>query len=376
MLFTRCFLQSVVMTVLAGLSVYAALAEAQVTTNPYRGIYGWEKPPQGRAQLGVVAGIYTDPDKKHIWVLTRCEGDGNACLGSKVDPVLKFDMDGNVVKAFGAGMFVWPHGFFVDHEGNVWVTEGAPAGEARGAAGHKVGKGHQVFKFSPEGKVLMTLGEAGVPGDDQTHFNGPSHVLVAPNGDIWVTDGHRGGNNRLVKFDKNGKYLMQIGGGVKSATMERGLFNDPHHIAMDSQGRLFISDRGNNRIQIFDQQGKHISVWTQFGRPSAIAIDAQDRIYVVDGTSASPRPLVDSTGRGSTRSGNEGVNNPGYESGIRIGDARTGWITEFIPETVLTTRDGNTRGVNMEFIGLDPQGNIYAGEVEGQRLVKFVRVRK
>ena len=360
------------------LTLAPAFAGAQVTTNPYRGIYGWEKPPQGRSELGVVAGIYTDPDKRHIWVLTRCEGDGNACLGSKVDPVLKFDMDGNVVKAFGAGLFVWPHGFFVDHEGNVWVTEGAPAGEARGAEGHKVGKGHQVFKFSPDGKVLMTLGVAGVPGDDQTHFNGPSHVFVVPQtGDIWVTDGHRGGNNRLVKFDKNGKYLMQVGGGVKAATLERGLFNDPHHIAMDSQGRLFISDRGNNRIQIFDQQGKLISVWTQFGRPSAIAIDAQDRIYVVDGTSASPRPLADVTdGRSRTNSGNEGVNNPGYESGIRIGDARTGWITEFIPETVLTTRDGRTRGVNMEFIGLDPQGNIYAGEVEGQRLVKFVRVRK
>ena len=361
--------------VIASMVIAGTQATAQVSTNPYRAIYGWEKPPQGRAQLGVVAGIYTDPDKKHIWVLTRCEGDGNACLGSKVDPVLKFDMDGNVVKAFGAGMFVWPHGFFVDHEGNVWVTEGAPAGEARGAEGHKVGKGHQVFKFSPEGKVLMTLGEAGVPGDDETHFNGPSHVLVAPSGEIWVTDGHRGGNNRLVKFTKDGKYIMQIGGGVKSATMERGLFNDPHHIAMDSQGRLFISDRGNNRIQIFDQQGKLISVWTQFGRPSAIAIDAQDRIYVVDGTSASPRPLALS-GSGSTRSGNEGVNNPGYESGIRIGDAKTGWITEFIPETVLTTRDGRTRGVNMEFIGLDPEGNIYAGEVEGQRLVKWVRVRK
>ncbi len=283
-----------------------------------------------------------------------------------------------MVKAFGAGLFVWPHGFFVDHEGNVWVTEGAPAGEARGAEGHKVGKGHQVFKFSPDGKVLMTLGVAGVPGDDQTHFNGPSHVFVVPQtGDIWVTDGHRGGNNRLVKFDKNGKYLMQVGGGVKSATLERGLFNDPHHIAMDSQGRLFISDRGNNRIQIFDQQGKLISVWTQFGRPSAIAIDAQDRIYVVDGTSASPRPLADvRDGPSRTNSGNEGVNNPGYESGIRIGDARTGWITEFIPETVLTTRPPRTRGVNMEFIGLDPQGNIYAGEVESQRLVKWVRVRR
>jgi len=348
---------------------------AQITTNPYRAIYGWEKLPAGR-KLGVLAGIYMDPDGKHLWMLSRCEGDGNACLNSKVDPVLKFDLNGNLVKSFGASLFNWPHGFFVDHEGNVWVTEGAPAGEARGAEGHKAGKGHQVFKFSPEGKVLMTLGQAGVPGDDQTHFNGPSHVFVAPNGEIWVTDGHRGGNNRLVKFAKDGKYIMQVGGGVKSATMEKGLFNDPHHIAMDSQGRLFISDRGNNRIQIFDQQGKHLAVWTQFGRPSSIAIDKQDRIYVVDGTSASPRPLVDANPNGSTRSGNPGVNNPGYESGIRIGDARTGWITEFIPEMPLTTTNGRWGGVNMEFIGLDNDGNIYAGEVQAQRLVKWVRTRK
>lgn len=349
---------------------------AQVSTNPYRAVYGWEKLPASRGKLGVVAGIYMDPDGKHIWMLSRCEGDGNACLNSKVDPVLKFDLDGNLVKSFGAGLFNWPHGFFVDREGNPWVTEGAPAGEARGAEGHKVGKGHQVFKFSPEGKVLMTLGVAGVPGDDETHFNGPSHVMVAPNGEIWVTDGHRGGNNRLVKFTKAGKFIMQIGGGVKSATMERGLFNDPHHLAVDSQGRIFVSDRGNNRIQIFDQAGKHLAVWTQFGRPSSIAIDAQDRIYVVDSTSASPRPLEETRASATTRSGNPGVNNPGYESGIRIGDARTGWITEFIPETALTTTNGRLGGVNMEFIGLDLQGNIYAGEVQGQRLVKFVRVRK
>jgi hypothetical protein len=366
-----------VLVVVGGVSV-----GAQISTNSYRAIYGWEKMPAGRDALGVVAGIYTDPDKKHIWMLTRCEANGNACLASKVDPVLKFDMNGNVVKSFGAGMFVWPHGFFVDHEGNVWVTEGAPAGEARGAEGHKVGKGHQVFKFSPDGKVLMTLGVAGMHGDDQTHFNGPSHVLVAPNGEIWVADGHRGGNNRVVKFTKDGKFIKQIGGGVKDASLERGRFNDPHHLAMDSRGRLYVSDRGNNRIQVFDQEGTLISVWTQFGRPSAIAIDGQDRIYVVDGTSASPRPLALGPSSGRTTSGNEYANNPGYESGIRIGDSQTGWITEFIPEMPLTSMPtaggaaGRMRGVNMEFVGLDPEGNIFAGEVESQRLVKWVRVRK
>ena len=232
----------------------------------------------------MVAGIYADPDGKHMWLMDRC--GGNNCAGVDVDPILKFDLQGNFVKSFGKGLFGWPHGFFVDHEGNLWVTEGSPAGERRGEAGFRIGKGHQVFKLSPEGEVLMTLGEAAVPGDDQTHFNGPSHVLVAPNGEIWVTDGHRGGNNRLVKFSSDGTFIMQIGGGMESATAERGLFNDPHHLAMDSRGRLFISDRGNNRIQIFEQEGTFLGLWTHFGRPSSIAIDDQDRIYVVDGTTS------------------------------------------------------------------------------------------
>ena len=341
-----------------------AESTAQVTTNPYRAVYGWEKLPEGR-QMGVPSGIYPDRDGEHIWILARCGADN--CAGSDLDPILKFDGDGNLVKSFGAGLFGWPHGFFVDHEGNVWVTEGSPAGEPRGEAGFKLGKGHQVFKFSPDGELLMTLGTAGVHGDGPNHFNGPSHVMVAPNGDIWVTDGHRGGNNRLVKFSKDGKFIQQWGGGVGSASAERGLFNDPHHLAMDSQGRIFVSDRGNNRIQIFDQEGNLLEVWTQFGRPSAIFIDDQDTIYVTDGTSTAVRPGADGT---------PGANNPGYERGIRIGDARTGWVTAFIPEVEIFAGDGRPRGVAVEFLGVDAEGNIYVGEVQSQRLVKYVRVRR
>jgi DNA-binding beta-propeller fold protein YncE len=323
---------------------------AQVVTNPYRAVYDSFKLPTGRT-WGVPAGIYEDPDKKHIWVMDRC--GGNNCAGVDVDPFLKFDLNGNFVKSFGKGVFGWPHGFFVDHEGNVWGTEGGPVGERRGEPGFKMGKGHQVHKFSPDGKLLLSLGVANVAGDDQTHFNGPSHVAVDRNGDIWVTDGHRGGNNRLVRYSKDGKFKMQIGGGIKSASHERGLFNDPHNIAFDSQGRIFISDRGNNRIQIFDPEGKFLSVWYQFGRPSSVAIDANDTIYAIDGTS-NPR------------------SNPGWEKGIRIGSARTGWVTHFIPELqMLNPETGGT--VDAEFIGVDHVGNIYAGEVQGQKLVKYVR---
>jgi len=363
--------RSIFVTLFAVVALIAAAESSAQHSNPYRAYYGWAKLPEGRA-LGVVAGIYLDPDGQHMWLMDRC--GGNNCAGVDVDPILKFDLQGNLVKSFGRGLFGWPHGFFVDHEGNLWVTEGSPAGEPRGEAGFKIGRGHQVFKLSPEGEVLMTLGEAAVPGDDKMHFNGPAHALVAPNGEIWVADGHRGGNNRLVKFSKDGEYLMQIGGGVESATAERGLFNDPHHIAMDSRGLLYISDRGNNRIQIFEQDGTFVGLWTHFGRPSSIAIDNDDRIYVVDGTTSLT---------GIRRKGFSCGVSGGYDRGIWIGNARTGSVETFIPELQLTgfTESGQPLGVDQEFIGLHPDGSILVGEVEigeraGRRLVQWIRVRE
>src|SRR5207249_8287639 len=141
---------------------------------------------------------------------------------------------------FGAGMFIFPHGLFVDRDGNVWVTDGRGKG----------GKGHQVFKFSPDGKLLMTLGKAGVTGDGPDTFNSPSDVLVAPSGDIFVADGHGPQTNaRIVKFDKSGKFLTSWGGHGSGENQLEG----PHALAMDSQGRLFVGDRTNNRVQVFDQ---------------------------------------------------------------------------------------------------------------------------
>jgi len=318
-----------------------------VANNPYRAVHGWERLPEGR-KLGVASGIFPDHDGRHMWILDRC--GANNCAGSDLDPILKLDMDGNLVDSFGAGYLAWPHGFYVDREGNVWVTEGAPAGDRRGDAGFKMGMGHQVFKFNPEGDVVMTLGTAGVPGEGSNYFNGPSGVAVAPNGDIWIVDGHRGGNNRLVRFSKDGKFIRALGGGVGSESAEPGRFNDPHDIAIDAQGRIFVADRGNNRTQIFDQDGNFIAQWTQFGRPSGIFIDANDIIYVGDGMSNAQW-------------------NPGWERGIRIGDAKTGWVTSFIPDPEMDAGSG------VEFLAVDGQGNIYAGEVGRQRLVKYVRVR-
>ena len=318
-----------------------------VANNPYHAVHGWEKLPNGW-KLGVPSGIFPDPDGKHIWMLSRC-GE-NHCANSDQDAIFKFDLEGNVVKSFGSGLFSFPHGFFLDHEGYLWVTEGAPAGDRREVEGLKRGLGHQVFKLNQNGKVVMTLGKAGVSGYGPNLFNGPSGVLIAPSDDIWITDGHRGGNNRIVKFTSDGKFLLEIGGGVESKSGDPGKFNDPHDIAMDARGRILIADRGNNRIQIFDQQGKLLEVWTQFGRPSTVFVDTKGIVYAGDGMSNDQW-------------------NPGWERGIRMGDVETGWVTAFIPDSVAPT------GTGVEFLGVDFQGNIYAGEVGRQRLVKYVRFR-
>lgn len=333
--------------ILIVLSSPPLLSAQSVANNPYRAVYGWEQLPEGRV-LGVVSGIQADPDGEHVWILERC--GANQCAGSELHPIHKFDWSGNLIQSVGAGLFAWPHGFHVDLDGNLWVTEGAPENDARGAAGFAVGKGHQVFKLSPQGEVLMTLGVAGQPGDDERHFNGPAGVLVAPNGEIWVADGHRGGNNRIVKFAADGSFIEAWGGGVGSESRELGRFDDPHDLAIDARGRLFVADRGNNRIQIFDQEGALLEVWTQFGRPSGIHIDDADRIYVADGMS-------------------DANWNPGWERGIRIGDAGRGWVTSFIPDAELA------QGSGMEFLSTDPEGSILAGEVGRQRLVRYVRIR-
>jgi DNA-binding beta-propeller fold protein YncE len=331
---------------------HAPAAVAQSGNNPYRLMYGWEHMPGGRA-MGIVSGVYPTPDGEHLWILERC--GANNCAGSDLDPIHLFDLDGNVIRSLGAGLFAWPHGFDVDDEGNFWVTEGAPAGDERGEPGFGLGMGHQVIKLSPSGDVLMRLGEAGVPGDDESHFNGPSAVHVAPNGEIWVADGHRNGNNRIVKFAPDGTFLFAIGGGVGTESKEAARFDDPHDIKMDSQGRVFVADRGNNRIQIFSEDGELLSIWTQFGKPSGLFIDADDTLYVSDGLSGVERPGW--------------RDNFGWERGIRIGSARTGWVEHFILDSQVENGSG------IEFLAADHGGNIYAGEVGNQRLAVYVRTR-
>jgi hypothetical protein len=157
--------------------------------NPYRTIPNWGTLPEGRS-WGSTSAVAIDPDGTSVWVAERC-GESVppsrinpalpfACDGSKLDPILKFDTSGKLLKSFGAGLLLFPHGMHVDGAGNAWVTDGLGRGS----------KGHQVFKFSPDGKVLLALGKPNTPGSGPDEFNAPSAVVTAPNGDIFVADGH------------------------------------------------------------------------------------------------------------------------------------------------------------------------------------------
>ena len=334
--------------VVVGLGAGVALV-AQSLPNPYRIVNDWAKLPGGRT-MGAVGGVTMDPDGRHIWAVIRCDAGperfGWECRDSDLDPVLKFDPDGNVVESFGGGLFIWPHGIDVDNSGNVWVTDAVS--EARTPQGTR---GHQVIKFSPTGEVLMTLGTPGHAGVGRNSFNAPADVVVADNGDVFVADGHGDDtNNRVVKFSTDGTYMKEWG----KTGYGPGEFRTLHALAMDTAGRIFVGDRSNNRIQIFDQDGEFLTQWTQFGRPSGISFDPRGRIYVADSES-------------------DDVQNPGWEMGIRIGDAKTGWVSEFVLFPWGDPRDVSGNGA--EFVAVDREGNMYGGEPRPRRLQKYVRVR-
>jgi len=312
----------------------ASLAAQQVS---YRTITDHFKLPDGR-KIGSTVGITIDRDGSSVWVFERC--GSNNCVGSSVAPILKFDASGKMVKAFGAGMFIRPHGIHIDRDGNLWVTDGeGPDGKDP----RRDSKGHQVFKLNQDGKVLMTLGKAGVAGDGPDTFNMPSAVLIAPNGDIFVGDGHGGASNaRVLKFSKDGRLIKTWG--KKGAAP--GDFETPHSLAMDSRGRLFVGDRENNRIQIFDQDGKFLEEWKQFGRPSGIFIDRNDVLYVADHQS-------------------DAKTNPGFRKGITIGSARDGKVSTFM-------LDPDPEG-SQEGVAVDVNGNIYGSLTGGMALKKYVK---
>ncbi len=329
--------------------VLASVSFAQVRDNRFNPSadfsidYNFFKMRTGRP-IGSTAGISVSPDGESIWVFDRC--GANDCVGSDLDPIMQFDLEGNQLTSFGANMFVRPHGLHIDFEGNVWVTDGeGPNGEDP----RREGKGHQVFKFSPNGEVLMALGKPGVAGEGDYEFNQPSSVLVAPDGNIFVGDGHGGASNsRIMKYNSSGKFILSWG----SHGSEAGQFAVPHDLAMDSRGRLFVGDRGNNRVQIFDQDGNFIVEWEQFGRPSGLFIDDNDMLYVTDSSSEN---------RGPARSSK---NSSPYAEGVRVANVKDGSVTLFL--------DDPQENGSQEGIAVDKAGNIYGSLTGGRALRKYL----
>jgi DNA-binding beta-propeller fold protein YncE len=281
---------------LAVLAAHMIQVSPAGAASPYKVVPGWGQ-LTAPLKWGEVPNVAIDP-KGTVFVFTRGE-----------PPVVELTAAGKVVKTWGQGMFVWPHGIRFDREGNLWITDGRAAD----------GNGQMVYKLSSDGsKVLMTLGTKGVSGDGPNEFNGVTDVAIAPNGDIFVSDGHV--NSRIVKFTKDGKFIKTWG---KKGTGP-GEFNLPHSIAFDSRGRLLVADRSNKRIQLFDQDGKFLEEWKQFGEASGIFIMADDTLYVTDWQD---------------------------KKAIFIGSAKDGSIKETIEG--LTLAEGLT---------VDKQGNIYAAE--------------
>ena len=341
--------------------------------NPYRTVKDYFKLPAGRT-WGSTSAVEIDRDGRSIWIAERCGlnncFDRQAGRMSQLPTILKFDVSGNLLTAFGAGLLVFPHGIHVDLDGNIWVTDGQDDGPPRAERGAAPGapaaaaptpaapdgpigplpgatRGNQVWKFSPNGQVLLTLGKPGgepAPG----YFYQPNDVVTSANGDIFVSEGHGAGNNRIFKFDRTGRLIKQwgrLGAGP-------GEFDGPHALAIDSQGRLLVGDRNNNRIQIFDLNGNYLGQMHQFSRPSGLYLTRDDILYVTDSES-------ESVAR----------NHNGWKRGIRWGSLKDGRVLGFIPDPVAVATGTSAA----EGVAVDAAGNIYGAEVGPKGVARYVR---
>jgi len=325
-------------------TAFGAAANAQVSApcvndapNPYHLVNDWAHMPRSWAPTN---NVFVDA-KDNVWVMDRCDDKG--CLGSNNAPIWELSPEGKVLNNFGAGMFAFPHTVKPDAQGNIWAIDG----DAR------EGKGNQVVKFSPDGKVLLTLGKAGQGGKGLDVFDRPTGIAFAPNGNIFISEGHAPGfgNSRIMEFDRSGKFIKTFG----HLGSGDGELKGPHVLAFDSQGRLFVADRSNSRVAIFDQNGKFLAAWKQFGRPSGIFIDKNDVLYVSDSESEDA-PAKD-------------TNNPGCKRGIRVGSARTGKVDYYIPPPPVS----DPKLPPPEGVAADSHGNIYAAAVPAKSVYKYVR---
>jgi len=316
--------------------------------DPYFMMPNWGETPPGREEWGRVSGVGVDKDGEHIWVAERCGFD--LCIGSDVPVVLEYAPDGTLVKSFGGGIFMRPHGLHVDADGNIWVTDvRSPSADDLAEHPGEAAKGHQVVKFSPDGDVLMVLGTPGEAGDPQDgKLNQPNDVATAPNGDVYVSEGHGpNGPGRISRFTSDGRFIESFGEPGEGP----GQFRVPHALAIDAEGHLFVADRSNNRVQVFDLDGTFVAEWHQFGRPSDVFVSYDERLFTVD-----------------YESGEEDTN-PGYRRGVYIGDAQTGRVTGFVPGHEV---DNTPLGMAGEGIVMTSDGTLYVGEVVLRGMTKYV----
>jgi DNA-binding beta-propeller fold protein YncE len=350
-----------IVTMTATLGVVARAQQSNQTQlpNPYRLVENWPTIPKtmNKGRWGELIRADIDP-KGNIWVFHRCfntvPAGAATCVGRTEPPILQFDPSGKLLSSFGSGVFAFPHGFTVDGDGNIWASDANANETVLGMSAKRPDgtiRGHQVFKFDQSGKVLMTLGKAGVRGNGPDTFDAPTGVGIGRNGDIFVTDGH-GKNDRVVKFSKDGKFIKSWGHHGSGP----GEFDQPHDISIGgSQGRVYIADRANNRVQVFDQDGTFIAAWKQFGRPSAVYVSKDDQLYVSDSHSNSKL-------------------NPGFTRGITIGSAKDGTLTAFIVDPDVDQADLN-RISGASGITADDDGTIYAADVGSHNLRKYVKAK-
>jgi sugar lactone lactonase YvrE len=300
--------------------------------NPYHLVTNWAQTPRPWAPVNAV----TIDSRDNIWVFDRCGKEG--CSGSNNAPIFELSPDGKTMKNFGAGEFASAHGLAVDKDGNVWAADFQA----------KDGKGMQVIKFSPDGKVLLKLGTAGKQGTGAGEFNQPTGVAALSNGDIVVIEGHGSKLNKsqVSIYTKDGKLVRTF----SSHGTGEGQLTEPHAVAVDTQDRIYVADRTGNRVNVYDKTGKFVTSWKQFGRPSGVYVDKNGLIYVADSQS-------------------DEKTNPGCKMGIRIGSVKDGKVMYFIPPPAGT----NEKTPPPEGIAVDSKGNIYAAAVQRQEILKYAK---
>ena len=302
-------------------------------TNPYRMLEHW--PNLEEIKPGAAIGIVPD-GKGGVWLQHR-----------SVPAIVHIDASGTIVKRFDV-TFSSSHGMCRDRDGNFWALDSGPFGDSPDAGV----KGNQVFKFSPDGKLLLTLGKAGVSKAGQDTFLQPVACTATPDGNILIADGHwprpskaPQDGDRLVWFTRDGKFIKEFG----KHGRKPGEFMGPHGLAFDSQGRLFVADRSNNRVQIFDKDMNIVDEWKHFGRPSNVVILKDDTLLVSDSESNQRIGGAEDAPEG----GGNAIRNPGWKNGIRIGSAKDGSLKYFI------------EGTRPEGLGADEAGNVFGGLTGG-----------